>query len=225
MRRPAEEHHGLLAPHGAVDGGEHAGLAGLDQLELAQAELVLADHRLDLGVGAGAWLDAVDLAAKLLLELGDVSKGFQALVGQVLGHGEGRAGVVEARLVEDLDLFGVDERGDGLGHDRVPVAEEHVQALVADTGENDLLRGTGLLGLVAQAIEQDLGHGAGGHHIGPVHHAKAHVLAGRRFCGDYVGAEDCGTDEHQQATADHSVHGGSSNGSSNCYRGRPLRAV
>jgi hypothetical protein len=30
-----------FAAHGAIDGGEHAGLAGLDQLELAEAELVL----------------------------------------------------------------------------------------------------------------------------------------------------------------------------------------
>src|SRR5450830_768029 len=57
VRRPAEEHHGFLAAHRAVDGGEHAGFAGLHQLEFAQAELVLGDHRFDLGVGARAWLD------------------------------------------------------------------------------------------------------------------------------------------------------------------------
>ncbi len=209
MRRPAEEHHRFLAPHGAVDGGEHAGLAGLDQLELAQVELVLAGHRLDLGVGARARLDAVELAAQLLVELVDVGERLQALVGQVFRHGEGGAGIFQAGLVEHLHLAGLDERGDGLGHDRVPVPEEYVQALVADAGEDDLLRGAGLLGLVTQAVEQHLGHGAGGDHIGPVDHAQAHILAGGGFGGEkrsgYGGAER----EGQQAAADKAMHGGS----------------
>jgi len=74
-------------------------------------------------------------------------------------------------------LFGVDKWRDGLGHQRVPVPQEQVQALVADTGEDDLLGGAGLFGLVAEAVEQYLGHGAGGDDVGPVHHAHAHVLA------------------------------------------------
>ncbi|MOA25374.1 hypothetical protein D3C78_1460950 [compost metagenome] len=114
----------------------------------------------------------------------DVGEGLQALVGQVLGHRQGGAGVFQAGFVEHLDLLGVDERGDGLGHDRVPVTQEHVQAFVADAGEDDLLRGAGLLGLVAKAIEQHLGHGAGGDDVGPVDHAQTDVLAGRRLGGE-----------------------------------------
>ncbi|MNZ38102.1 hypothetical protein D3C78_555660 [compost metagenome] len=189
MRRPAEEHHGFVATHGAIHRGEHAGFAGLDQLELAEAELVLGDHRLDLGVGARARLDAVDFAAQFFFEFGDVSEGFQALVGEVGRHGEGRAGVLQAWRIKHLDLFGVDERGDGLGHQRVPVTEEQVQTLVADPGEDDLLGGAGLFGAVAEAIEQYLGHGTGGDHVGPVHYTHAHVLARGGFGGHDTGAQ------------------------------------
>ncbi len=78
MRLPAKEDDPLLALLGAAHGGEHARLAGLHQLEVLEAETVGLDHLGGAAVGAAARLDAVDLAAELVLEAGDVGKGLQA---------------------------------------------------------------------------------------------------------------------------------------------------
>jgi hypothetical protein len=175
---------------------------------LPRPKLVLGDHCLDLRVGARAWLDAVNLAAQLFFKLGDVGEGLQALVSQISRHGEGRTGVFQAWCFEHLDLIGVDERRDGLGHQRVPVTEEHVQTLIADPGEDNLLGRAGLFGVVAEAVEQDLGHGTGGDHVGPVDHAHAYVLARCRVGRHDAGAQESGTAECKNTAADQSFHVG-----------------
>ena len=63
-----------------------------------------------------------------------------------------------------------------------------------------------MFGVVAEAIEQDLGHGAGGDHVGPVHDAHAYVLARCRFGGHDAGAQESGTAECKNTAADQSFH-------------------
>ncbi|MNP17615.1 hypothetical protein D3C76_1100520 [compost metagenome] len=153
------------------------------------------DHGLDRGVGAAARLDAVDLAAELILEPGDVGKGFQARRCHIVRDREGGLGVGQARFVHDLDLIGSHEGGDVFIHRRFPVTEEDVQALVADAGEDDLLHGAGLLAFVAQTVEQHIGHATGGDHVGPVDHAHTHGFAGGIVRGHGAGAQQRGTAE------------------------------
>ncbi len=74
VRLPAEEDDRLLAPRRALDLGQHALLARLDDLEFLQAELVRLDHVDDQAVAVVARLDAVDLAGELALELRDVGE-------------------------------------------------------------------------------------------------------------------------------------------------------
>jgi hypothetical protein len=79
-----------------------------------------------------------------------------------------------------------------------------VPQYVADAGKDDLLHGAGLFAVVAEAIEQHIGHPGGGDHVSPADHAHADVLAGSRFGGHGMGAEQRGGGEGQQQ----SFHGG-----------------
>ncbi|MNZ83795.1 hypothetical protein D3C78_1025340 [compost metagenome] len=65
-----------------------------------------------------------------------------------------------------------------------------------------------MFGLVAEAIEQYLRHGAGGDHVGPVDHAHAHVLARGRVGSHGAGTQESGTTECKNTAADQSFHGG-----------------
>ncbi len=168
--------------------------------------MVGVDHFLDIGIGTAAGLDTVDLAAQFVLEAGDVGERFQSGIGHVLRHGQGGLGIGEAGRVEDLDLLGGQEWRDIVVHRRFPVAEEDLQALVADAGKDDLLHRTGLLAVVAQAVEQHVGHARGGDHVGPTDHAHAHRFAGGRFSGHGLCTQECGADEGQQVTVERSFH-------------------
>ncbi|MNG12639.1 hypothetical protein D3C84_962630 [compost metagenome] len=63
-----------------------------------------------------------------------------------------------------------------------------------------------MFGVVAEAIEQYLGHGTGGDHVGPVHYTHAHVLARGGFGGHDTGAQQSGTTECKNTAADQSFH-------------------
>ncbi|MNQ96050.1 hypothetical protein D3C85_1116390 [compost metagenome] len=65
-----------------------------------------------------------------------------------------------------------------------------------------------MFGVVAEAIEQYLRHGAGGDHVGPVDHAHAHVLARGGFGRHDAGAQESGTAECKNTAADQSFHVG-----------------
>ncbi|MNE45481.1 hypothetical protein D3C80_1397660 [compost metagenome] len=105
----------------------------------------------------------------------------------VAGHGEDGHGVVERRLGGHLDRFRLDEGLDVVVHDRLPVAEEDVDLLLLDTGEDDLLRRLGLAGRIAQTFEQLGGDRGGGDHVGPADHADADLLATGVFGGQQGG--------------------------------------
>ena len=93
MRLPGEEHDGLLVAHGALDLRQHALLARLDQLEVAEAELVLLDHLQHQPVAVVAGLDAVDRAVERGGEAVDV---VEVLEARVIGVGRHREGVLGA---------------------------------------------------------------------------------------------------------------------------------
>ncbi|MNE52148.1 hypothetical protein D3C80_1468060 [compost metagenome] len=114
----------------------------------------------------------------------------------------------QARLVQHAHLLLLDEGPDVVVHQRAPVAEEHIQAVVAKAGKDDLLGGAGFLDLIAKALQQHLGHGAGGDHIGPADQAHAHVLTGRLLGGRCAAGE-----QHRQAQSDdRTSHGGALDG-------------
>ncbi|MCY1519030.1 hypothetical protein D9M68_537680 [compost metagenome] len=177
MRFPADEYHRLLTLDRPADRRQHRRLAGLHQLEATQAELIAVDHFLDVGVGAGTRLDAVDLAVQLILELGDVREGLQPLLRGVGRHGQGGDGVRQAGLCEHLDLALVEERLDVVVHRRLPVTKEEVDLLLVDAGEDDLLRRGDLGSLVTEPIEQGGSHRRGGDDIRPANHPDTGLLA------------------------------------------------
>jgi hypothetical protein len=69
---------GSLRLHGALHLGEHALFARFHELERLHAEGIGLDHVEDQPVAVIARLDAIDLAAEFLLELGDVREGLRA---------------------------------------------------------------------------------------------------------------------------------------------------
>ncbi|MOA06062.1 hypothetical protein D3C78_1256830 [compost metagenome] len=140
--------------------------------------MVLGDHPVDPLVRPGAGFDAVDFAVELVLVFGDIGEGAQPARVGVVRHRKSGLGVGKARLVQHAHLALLDEGPDVVVHQRAPVAEEHIQTVVAQAGEDDLLGGAGLLDLIAEALQQHLGHGAGGDHVGPADHAHAHIAAG-----------------------------------------------
>ena len=173
MRLPAEEHDRILAAGRALDLGQHALLGALDQLEVLQAERVRLDHLQDQAVAVVARLDAVDLPFQLVLELGDVGKVLQTLVGEVGRHREGVLGALE--IGADRFDRAVVEIGPHVAfHGRHPVAEEHVDVLVLHARIGDRHRKDLDLGLVAEALEHHRRGGRGRGDVGPADIGEAH---------------------------------------------------
>ena len=180
MRLPAQEHDGTLVAPGALDLRQHALLGALDQLEAAEAELVVVDHLLDQPVAVVAGLDAVDLAVELVLELGDVSEVLETLVIQVLRHRQRVLRTVEVGA-NHLDTAVRLERGDVGFHGRHPVAEEDVDvavlhALIGHRDRQDVGRR-----LVAQGLQDDRGQGGRRGDVGPADIREPHRLAAVRL--------------------------------------------
>ncbi len=131
MRLPGEKHHHLMPPDRAVEFCEHSLLAGFHEIEIAQAELAGFDHAEDGAVAIVAGLDAVDLAAELILELRDVGEIMQAGIIGFLRHRQGvpRAGEAGADDIDGVRLA-IGRTLDRF--DRHPVAKEYVNILVLE---------------------------------------------------------------------------------------------
>ncbi|MCY1302087.1 hypothetical protein D9M70_517300 [compost metagenome] len=86
VRFPGQEHHRLPRLYGTAHLDQHAGLAGLHQLEPVQAELALVDQPLDRDVAVIARLYAVDPPLELFPEAGDVPEVLQAGLDAPIGR-------------------------------------------------------------------------------------------------------------------------------------------
>ena len=75
--------------HGAHHLRDHAGFAGLDQLEATQVKGFFLDHVQDQAVAVVAGLDAVNLFLEFVGVFGDVGKGFDTGLSHVIWHGQG----------------------------------------------------------------------------------------------------------------------------------------
>ena len=183
MRLPAEEHDRRLGPHRAFHFGEHAGLAALDKLEIAEAETVLLDHAEDEAVAVVARLDAVDLVMQRSGEPGDVRKVPEPLLVEIGGDGERvlRVGQIGA---DDLDRVIVGEGFAIGGLLRHPVAEKHIDVAVAQAVEGDGHRQHGDLGIVAEPGDQPAEQPGGGGHVRPADVGQAQGAARGRIGGE-----------------------------------------
>src|SRR5690606_2388347 len=174
----------------------HARLRPYDQFEAAKGERVGRDQVQAQPVAIIAGLDAVDLPAKLVLELGDVLEALQPRFIGVGGNGERVLGAlqVDADVLDGLVL----QIGLYVGfHGRHPVAQEDVDVLVLERGVGDRHRKHLYVRAVAQGLENDGGGGRGGGDVRPTDICEMYSLAAFR-----LGREArTGSQESRQANA------------------------
>jgi hypothetical protein len=189
VRCPRQEHDRSLLGNRALHLGEHALLARLDQLESAEAELVLLDHVDDVQVAVIAGLDAVDRPIQLLAETVDVGEVPEPGRVQVVGHGERVFRALEVRMYE-LDRLVVEKRLQHRCLRRQPVAEKQVDVVVLHRRKRDGDRQHGDLRLVTQ-VAQDPGKYCCPHAFrGPADVGDAYLAAGFRLLRRRRGGHD-----------------------------------
>ncbi len=202
VRLPAQEHDRLLVAHRPLDLGQHALLAGLDQLERAQASDVVADQVQHVVIAVIAGLDAIDRTVQLRREPLDVGKVVQAGGVGVGGDGQGVFGALQVGA-HHIDRAVLDEgRAVGLlrGH---PVAHEDVDVLVLHRRIGDRHRQDDDLGLVAEVFQDRTGQAGGGGHVGPADVGQAHRPALRM--GRIRGEGDIGRRQQEADRQDDSM--------------------
>jgi hypothetical protein len=137
------------------------------------------DHVEDQAVAVVARLDAVDLTAEFVAQLGDIGEVLDAGLGGVLRHRQGVLGALQVDA-EHLDRAVVPVGGDVAFHGRHPVAEEDVDVAVLQAGVGHRHREHLRLRRVAKAFQHHRSRCRGRRDVGPADVGEAHVLAGRR---------------------------------------------
>ena len=177
VRLPAEEHDRALRGDGALDLGQHALLARLDELEVAEVELVLLDQGQHQPVAVVAGLDAVDLVLEFRRVALDVREVVKPGLIEIRRHGERVLRAVEV-CAHDLDrtlgLVGPQVRG----HRGHPVAEEYVDVAVLQRGVSHRHGQHGDLGLVAEQANEVARESRRRRDVGPADVREAHGAAG-----------------------------------------------
>ncbi|MDT4848370.1 hypothetical protein FQZ97_824580 [compost metagenome] len=173
VRFPAEEHGPLLEVLGALHLGEHAVLAGLHEFEVAQAEGAPCDHLVDQCIAVVAGLDAVDLAAQLLLELRQVGEALHAAFPGGLVHRQGVLGACEIGA-EALHRAFIQVGTDVVFTARHPVAKEDIDLAFTHRLVGVGGRQTLDLGDVAELAQHIAGDGGGDGDVAPADVGEVH---------------------------------------------------
>ena len=189
-----------------MDLRQHALLARLDEVEVAEAELVGLDHAQDRAVGARSRLDAVKPAAQLLLESRDVAVAPKTLLGRAGRGREADHGPLE------VDPDHVDP---SLGHEggldrlleRHPVPQEHVNRAARQRLKGDRDRQDQDLGLVPDRPQDEVRHGRGRRDVRPADVREHGLATGLRVLRGRHRRRKQGREREQACGA--KVHGGS----------------
>ena len=222
MRLPGKEDDGLLVSIGAIDLGQFALLAGFDQLEVTQPELVLLEHFQDQAIAVIAGFDAVNGIAKCRGEALDVA---EVLEPRLIGVRRHRQGVLGAEQI------GTHHRHGPVGLVRLavgflsrhPVAEKDIDILVLHRGESHRDGQHGNARRIADAAQQPPGQRRGRRDIGPAHIRKTHGPAARR-----LRARRCGAGARRgmwRRSATRSRAGGTARSEGSARTGRSARRV
>ncbi len=180
MRLPCEEHDRLLAAISPLDLREFTLFARLDQLEIAQAELILLQHFQNQAVAVVAGFDAVNRIVECRGKPVDVLEILESRVVGVRGYGERVLGALKIRTDHDHRTVGVVGFAIGL-LGRHPVAEKYVDVLILQGRKRYGNRQHGDGGFVSDTVQQLADQGRGRGDVCPPYIGEANILADRRI--------------------------------------------
>jgi hypothetical protein len=95
VRIPCDEDDGRLGLGCALEFDEHSLFAGLDELEIAQAECIALDHSEDEAVGGGSRLDSVDGGVQGAAEGRDGAETGKAGLIEIARHRQGESSMLQ----------------------------------------------------------------------------------------------------------------------------------